>query len=459
MASRRFSTYFPIIFLIADLLCLNLGFVLSNEFRFGYFTPPNEAYYSLQVLLNGLWVLVFFSAGLHEIHREQRLLDHLNKVLTALVINLAVVFALWFATKPFYYSRQHLFYTYLLFTLALVVWRSGWHYFIRYYRAKGFNIRNVVVVGSGEMAEEMIYFINNNKGLGYKYLGSFEDGLSDNSLLGDIDKVESYLFDNHVDIMFCVLNQLEEERVNELINYAESHLIKVKIISQFSKLGGQNLSVQNYGPIPVLNVNAIPLDNKINQISKRLFDVVFSGLFILLILSWLIPIIGLLIKLESKGPMFFKQLRHGRGNKPFLCWKFRTMVVNNEADSKQATKGDSRITKVGAVLRKTSIDEIPQFINVFLGDMSVVGPRPHPIKLNESFQPNIEKFWQRHAVKPGITGLAQAKGFRGETAEFSDMSGRVRLDRFYVKNWSLILDFKIIILTIVSILKGSENAY
>ncbi|MEO9476976.1 MAG: undecaprenyl-phosphate glucose phosphotransferase [Cyclobacteriaceae bacterium] len=459
MTARRFSIYFPAVFLLADLFCLNLGFTVSNQLRFGFFLPVNEEYFSLQVLLSGLWILVFFSAGLHEIHREQRLLDHLNKVLTALVINLAVVFALWFATKPFYYSRQHLFYTYLLFTFALVIWRSGWHYFIRYYRAKGFNIRNVVVVGSGEMAEEMIYFINNNKGLGYKYLGSFDDGLSDNSLLGEIDKVENYLSENHVDIMFCVLNQLEEDRVNELINYAESHLIKVKIISQFSKLGGQNLSVQNYGPIPVLNVNAIPLDNKINQISKRLFDVVFSGLFILLILSWLIPIIGLLIRLESKGPMFFKQLRHGRGNKPFLCWKFRTMVVNNEADSKQATKGDSRITKVGAILRKTSIDEIPQFINVFLGDMSVVGPRPHPIKLNESFQPSIEKFWQRHAVKPGITGLAQAKGFRGETSEFSDMSGRVRLDRFYVKNWSLILDFKIIILTIVSILKGSENAY
>lgn len=458
MASRRYSTYFPILFLLADLLCLNTGIFLANQFRFGSYLIVDDAYYSLQLLLNGLWVLVFFSAGLHEIHREQRLLDHLNKVLTALVINLAVVFALWFATKPYYYSRQHLFYTYFVFTIALIFWRSSWHYFIRYYRARGFNIRNVVIVGFGDMAQEMIYFIKNNKGLGYKLIGVFDDEACDDKL-GQTDEVEEYVQNNQVDIMFCVLNKLEESRVNDLINFAESNLIKVKIISQFSRLGNQNLSVQNYGPIPVLNVNAIPLDNKINQMSKRLFDVLFSGLFMVFVLSWLIPIVGLFIKMESKGPVFFKQLRHGRGNKPFLCWKFRTMVVNDESDEKQATKGDVRITKMGAILRRTSIDEIPQFINVFLGDMSVVGPRPHPIKLNETFQPSIEKFWQRHAVKPGITGLAQAKGFRGETSEFSDMSGRVRLDRFYVKNWSLILDFKIIVLTIVSILRDNENAY
>lgn len=458
MPLRRFSTYFPIVFLLADLLCLNFGFIIANQVRFDAFLLLNDAYYSLQLLLNGLWVVVFFSAGLHEIHREQRLLDHLNKVLTALVINLAVVFALWFAIKPYDYSRQHLFYTYLSFTSTLIFWRSIWHYFIRYSRTIGYNIRNVIVVGNNDMGQEMMNFINYNKGLGYKLLGLFDDDNTDNSL-GKTNDVERYIASNHVDIMFCILNSLDENRVNELINFAESNLIKVKIISQFSRLGNQNLTVQNYGLIPVLNVNAIPLDSKINQMTKRLFDVLFSGMFILLILSWLVPIIGLLIRIESKGPIFFKQLRHGRGNRPFLCWKFRTMVVNNESDTKQATKGDSRITKIGNILRKTSIDEIPQFINVFLGDMSVVGPRPHPIKLNESFQPSIEKFWQRHAVKPGITGLAQAKGFRGETSEFSDMSGRVKLDRFYVKNWSLVLDFKIIILTIFSMLRGSENAY
>ena len=192
--------------------------------------------------------------------------------------------------------------------------------------------------------------------------------------LGDIDEVESFVDSNDVDIMFCMLNRLEESRMNDLIYLAESNLIKVKILSQFSRLRNQNLSVQNYGVIPVLNVNAIPLDSKLNQMIKRLFDIVFSSLFLFLVLSWLVPVIGLLIRIESKGPMFFKQTRHGKGNTPFLCWKFRTMVVNTESDSKQATKNDTRITKMGAIMRKTSIDELPQFINVFLGDMSVVWP-------------------------------------------------------------------------------------
>jgi lipopolysaccharide/colanic/teichoic acid biosynthesis glycosyltransferase len=196
-----------------------------------------------------------------------------------------------------------------------------------------------------------------------------------------------------------------------------------------------------------------------NRSVKRIFDILFSSLVIITVLSWLFPLIGLLIKWESKGPILFIQKRHGRGNKFFPCWKFRTMVVNNEADSKQATKNDARITKVGAFLRKTSLDEVPQFFNVFLGNMSVVGPRPHPIKLNEEYSPKIDRFIQRHAVKPGVTGLAQAKGYRGETSLFSDMYGRVKLDRFYVRKWSLFFDVQIIFLTIYSIIWKNENAY
>jgi exopolysaccharide biosynthesis polyprenyl glycosylphosphotransferase len=299
----------------------------------------------------------------------------------------------------------------------------------------------------------MVDYLKKNPGIGYRISQTFK---GEHIQSGGVEK---YLTANPTDIIFCVMPEVAEDRLRSIIDYAENHLIKVKLLSQFSKLGNRNMSVQNYGLIPVLNVNAIPLDLTINRVIKRMFDLVFSTVVMILVMSWLIPLIGLLIRLETKGPIFFRQLRHGKGNQPFYCLKFRTMVVNKQADSKQATKNDSRITRIGAILRKTSIDELPQFINVWLGDMSVVGPRPHPIKLNEQFQPNIEKFWQRHAVKPGITGLAQAKGFRGETAELSDMSGRVRLDRFYVKNWSLWFDIKIIVLTVFSILKGSENAY
>ena len=461
MRNRRYSSLFPLFFILADLFCLNIGIFAANYDRFEVFLYTNESYLTLQIVLNVVWLLIFFSTRLHEISREDRLIDHLNKVLTALVVNLSVVFALWFIAKPFYYSRQHLFVTYLVFTLLLVYWRTVWHYFIRYYRRKGYNIRNVVVVGYGDLATELVGYFRKNPGIGYRFMGYFDNNGEEvgQQYLGSVSEVKSYVRSNPVDIIFCCLPRLYDKEIKKLIDFAENNLIKIKIMSQFSRLGNRNLTIQRYGDIPIINVSAIPLDSRPNQIIKRMFDILFSSLVIVFILSWLIPIVGLIIKLESSGPLFFKQDRNGRDNHPFKCFKFRTMVVNQQADSKQATKDDPRITKIGAILRKTSIDELPQFINVFLGDMSVVGPRPHPIKLNQEFQPKIDRFIQRHAVKPGITGLAQAKGFRGETSVFSDMSGRVRLDRFYVKNWSLVLDFKIILLTVISIIRGSENAY
>ncbi len=454
-SQQRYSQYFPILFLLIDLVCLNIGIFIANDFRFGKLIP-NYDYQILQLLLNVIWIGVFFSSNLQRINRNSRLLDHLNKVLTGLVINLSIVFALWFALEPVDYSRKHLFITYLIFTITILCWRSVWHYAIRYYRIKGYNIRRVVIIGKGDLSDSLTEYFKETPELGYQLVGVVDDSKDADERL---ENFETFSKSHNADIVFCCLPHLTDDQVKDVIDFAENNLIKVNLISQFSRLANYNLSIEQFGSIPIINVNSIPLDSIINRFIKRSFDLVFSGIFIILILSWLVPIIGLLIKMESKGPIFFKQKRHGKDNNFFLCWKFRTMTYEKNAEFKQATKNDNRITKIGAILRKTSIDELPQFINVFLGDMSVVGPRPHPIKLNEEFQPKIDRFWQRHAVKPGITGLAQAKGFRGETADLSDMSGRVKLDRFYVKNWSLILDFKIILLTALSIMKGDQNAY
>lgn len=457
MIQRRYSRYFPAIFIIADLIVLNLSYTLASYIKFGRHLYELEEYVQLQMGLNVAWVLIFFSSRLHQLNRDHRLADQINKVLTSQVINVSFVLTLWFVFNP-EYSRQLIFLTLFFFSSSAVLWRIVWFYLIRFYRKRGFNVRHVAMVGYEDLAERMIRFIRTNPGLGYKIVGVFDDQqLDKKEYAGTIDEVEEYVHNNPVDIVFCNLNVLNQQRLQKLVDVADNNLIKVKILSQFSKMELDNLSLQRYGIIPVLNVNAIPLDNTINQFVKRAFDIVFSSLAVLLLCSWIFPIIALLIRLESSGPIFFRQRRHGKNNRTFDCLKFRTMVMNTEADHKQATKNDSRITRLGALLRKMSLDELPQFINVFLGDMSVVGPRPHPIKLNEEYQPAIEKFWQRHAVKPGITGLAQAKGYRGET-DFYAMSGRVKLDRFYVKNWSLLLDLKIISLTIFAFLKGSENA-
>ncbi len=192
---------------------------------------------------------------------------------------------------------------------------------------------------------------------------------------------------------------------------------------------------------------------------KRTFDVVFAFLVVALLLSWLVPLIALIIKLESKGPVFFKQLRTGKDNQPFYCFKFRSMQVNDEAHHRQASKGDARITRVGAFIRKTNIDELPQFINVLRGEMSIVGPRPHMLKHTEEYSQVVSGFMQRHTVTPGITGLAQVRGFRGETKETIAMVKRVELDIWYIENRSFLLDLEIVAMTVVQAVKGNENAF
>ncbi len=209
----------------------------------------------------------------------------------------------------------------------------------------------------------------------------------------------------------------------------------------------------------IFNRYSVNLLDSSQLIAKRIFEILLVSIFLFLIASWLFPIIALIIKMESKGPVFYKQLRHGQNNVPFYCLKFRSMKFEPETDFKQATKGDLRVTKVGAFLRKSSLDELPQLLNVLMGEMAIVGPRPHAIPMNKEFAEKMEYFMCRHMVKPGITGLAQAKGFRGEIIDLFDMNARLRYDLFYIKNWSFLFDIKIILWTFYSLIFINKNAY
>ncbi len=223
-----------------------------------------------------------------------------------------------------------------------------------------------------------------------------------------------------------------------------------------------NTSVVDTTKVPSLVIvpkTDYPLDIPASKLSKRVFDVLFSGFVIIFILSWLIPILALFIKLTSKGPVFFKQERTGINNKNFICWKLRTMYVNGDADLKQAVAGDPRITLAGKFMRKFSLDETPQFVNVLLGCMSIVGPRPHMLRHTEKYSKQVDNYMLRHFVKPGITGLAQVKGCRGEISAPAMLHNRVRFDIFYLKNWNFILDIAIIFKTMKLVLLGDKNAY
>jgi len=318
------------------------------------------------------------------------------------------------------------------------------------------NIRKTIILGKTPQSESLEKFLVDTPAYGFlnKKIVCFKD----RSKL-DLEATFDYITNEEIDEIFCSISELNNEDLLAVVNYADNNLKVVKFIPDRTKVLSKKLQHDYYGIIPILTFRTIPLDDPLSSLLKRAFDIVFSLAVIVLILSWLTPLIALVIKVESKGPVFFTQLRNGYNFKSFNCFKFRSMVKNSNADLEQVTRGDTRITIFGKLLRKTSMDEMPQFFNVLVGDMSVVGPRPHMLSHTDMYAKKIDKFMVRHFVKPGITGLAQVSGYRGEVESDKDIIGRVQHDIFYIENWSFFLDLKIIFQTLFNTIKGEEKAY
>ena len=277
---------------------------------------------------------------------------------------------------------------------------------------------------------------------------------------GPILDCVKYFGKMQIDEIYCSMQNMEEKIARYLIKQADSHMIRIKFLPDFYQVLRRRSTINYMGTVPILSIRQEPLTVDSNLIIKRVFDFIFSLFVIVFILSWLIPIIGLLIKLESKGPIFFKQDRSGINNKPFKVYKFRSMrTVKGVGEDCQAVKDDIRLTKLGGLLRRTSLDELPQFVNVLLGNMTVVGPRPHMLSHTDKFSKEVDTYMVRHFAKPGITGWAQVNGCRGETRTVEAIEERVLHDVWYIENWSLTLDLKIIFLTVWNILRGEDNAY
>ena len=278
--------------------------------------------------------------------------------------------------------------------------------------------------------------------------------------MGRIEESRAYILNNEVDEIYCSLTELTEEKIIFMTKFANNTNRVLKLIPKANEHYNKNLATEFYNDyVLLLNVKKLPYEYDENNLIKRIFDIFFSLFVLFLLLSWLMPVLWVLIKLESKGPAFFKQEREGIDGLQFTCYKFRSMKSHVDSERAHTTKNDKRVTKLGAFLRKTSIDELPQFLNVLEGDMSVVGPRPHLKNLSLEYQKAVGNYMERHVVKPGITGLAQVSGYRGEIRKRSDIKNRVRLDIFYIENWSFLLDLKIIIRTVFNMFKGEEKAY
>jgi len=340
------------------------------------------------------------------------------------------------------------------FSLKIIFYFS-----LKWYRNLGKNFRKVVVIGVDDSSKKIISLFNQNKTLGYKYLGYFTNKVNTDKL-GTIEDSFQFILDNTVDEIYCSLKELNTSTIAKIRSFSNSNNIILKLIPDSNKLYSKNQNIEFYDDtLVVLNVKKLPFEFSENYIVKRIFDIIFSIIVCLFILTWLVPILWILVKIESKGPLIFSQKREGLDGRKFVCYKFRSMKLNTLSDKVHAVENGIRVTRIGSFIRKTSIDELPQFLNVIKGDMSVVGPRPHLPSLSSEYQKDVDDYFKRHAVKPGITGLAQVSGYRGEIKKRSDIKNRVRLDIFYIENWSFLLDIKIILMTVFNVFKGEENAY
>jgi putative colanic acid biosynthesis UDP-glucose lipid carrier transferase len=347
---------------------------------------------------------------------------------------------------------------YCLWSFALIaVFKFSIYYLLQKYRSEfGGNVRKVVILGYNKKTVALENFFKNKQEYGYSHRRTFDVKRSNDF---NLNTCFEFILDNGIDEIYCSISELNNNQINSVVDFADNNLKILKFLPDNKEIYSKKLKYEYYDYIPILTLRSIPLEEPINQFIKRGFDILFSSFVIIFILSWLTPILAILIKLESRGPVFFKQARNGFNYKEFDCYKFRSMMPNKDAHLYQATRGDQRVTKVGKFMRKTSIDELPQFFNVLFGDMSVVGPRPHMVSHTTMYAKRIDKFMVRHFVKPGITGLAQISGYRGEVESDIDIIGRVKYDIFYIENWSLLLDLKIIFKTFLNAVKGEDKAY
>ena len=458
------SKYFPILALIIDIILLFNAFLTADYFVFDGKFPHPVFYYQLFAGWVILWVIIALSIKLYDLPRifyiDRIVLKNLYAITAFFVISSSVIY---FVTD-YKFSRLFFVLAISLFSVMLIIWHSMLTVLFKAYRRNGNNFRIVAILGFNKQMEQIMNNVMLNPENGYKISGVFSDEQLPKDLnvyyRGKENELLNFLKNNTVDELFISLPAHKSDIINNYMNYADNHMIRVHILPNFSNYMFQNFSMKYIQNTPILELRKEPLESLSNRMMKRAFDLTFSILVLVFIGSWLFPILAILIKLTSKGPVFFSQIRSGRDDKPFKCLKFRSMIVNSEADSLQTTKNDTRTTSIGKFIRKTSLDEMPQFFNVLLNKMSVVGPRPHMLQHTEEYNKQVDKYMVRQFAKPGISGWAQIKGYRGEIKEIQDIKNRAEADIWYIENWNILLDIKIIILTVWQVVFTKEkNAF
>jgi putative colanic acid biosynthesis UDP-glucose lipid carrier transferase len=448
----RYSKFIRPISILLDLLVISLlGVYFFGELKIDFLV-----FGTYQIIS---WLFISFLVGFYEVYRFTTPVEIFSKILKQSAVFLLMVIAFFpFAKDSIFSGKAVAFYMTTSFLLIVLIKYLLFYYLKKYRIITGSNFRNAIIIGYTEEAINLKNLFEKRNDYGYRFFGFFSDKKTNENIKGKVGDIKEFVLKNKIDEIYCSLNEISNEQLKDLVDFSDENNKTIKFIPDTKQIFSKNLKINYYEMFPVLTLQRTLLHEPLIKAFKRTFDIVFSVFVIVFLLSWLVPLLALLIKLESKGPVFFKQGRPGLDEEEFYCYKFRSMMIN-ETTEKEASKNDPRVTKIGRFLRKTSLDELPQFFNVVVGDMSVVGPRPHLWSQNRVYGNRVKKYMVRHYVKPGITGLAQVKGFRGEIETDEDMINRIKLDVFYIENWSFVLDIKIIFQTVINIFKGEEKAY
>lgn len=462
---------------IIDLAIIFIIFFVFQKLQYFYFYPEDQtplevlptyrelflSHYKAILLILLSWIFIADTNKLYQLALQQKLINQIRKILKQVVIISIIIFAIS-GLKEYDLFSWPLGIAYVCIIALLLSFLRVIYFFInRLLNKRGVGIINVLVIDENANSNRFIALLNERKEMGLRFIQHLNkpDGFKviDHKLYFQDILFEELISHNQIDQVFVSqMGKFPREILINIYDVCEVNHVRISYIpySIYNEL--TDLSVQYIDTLPILVVKRFPLDLAKNQVLKFLLDKFFSLFVIIFLLSWLIPIIAFIVMIDSKGPIFFVQKRNGLNGKVFNCYKFRTMRQTKDNSIKATVRNDDRITKIGKFLRKTSLDEIPQFFNVLIGDMSIVGPRPHMISQDHFYKEIIKKYNLRHYVKPGITGLSQVKGYRGAIDCNEDMENRIRTDIYYVRNWSFLLDIQIIYLTIVLILKGDENA-
>ena len=399
------------------------------------------------------WVIIVIYNKSYNIGRGVSYLITVQNALKSIFVLIAIISFGNLFFNVYEFAIINLLSAIVIFTLSIIFYRLMVHGLLDNYRTYGGNIKNIAIIGYDKKGINLYNTIQKNPHLGYRSNGVFYKKSKSKFNIPYMGKISDFLskIENYSEVY--ISDDISKKLQEEIIQKCDLNLVKVRILPDLVNYEFKNFFISKLIDIPVIEINELPLDKWYNKAMKRVFDLVISSVVILFILSWLIPLFGLIIKLQSRGPILFTQSRHGENGIPFKCYKFRSMIINKQSDKVFADHNDKRLTKFGKFIRITALDELPQFINVLIGDMSIIGPRPHPILLNKAYEEKIQKFNKRHQFKPGITGLAQINGFRGKIKNYSEMNSRVKLDRYYFKKWSFYFDMKIFFSTMFKMIR------